>query len=142
MKQFLNQEKYSLFTLEVEKQETSFTSVSQIIAYLKERIDEDEMASFITIFDHYQHTRSLPSGQIGKEIQDAQNIVFCFGITLPSPQSLAVRPRSIGVAELADRFVVTFMEAPMPVANVAMEAWAKSLINLNQLSAPAAAPKN
>lgn len=42
---------------------------------------------------------------------------------------MAVRPRSIGVVDLGDRFVVTFMEAPMPPANEAMEAWAKSLRN-------------
>lgn len=131
MKQFLVQEMYALFTMEVEKQETSFTSVSQIIAFLQKCIEQDELATFITVFDHYQHTKSLSSGQIGEGILDAQNIVFCFGITLPSPQSLAVRPRSIGVAEMEDRFVVTFMEAPMPVANVAMEGWAKSLIDIN-----------
>jgi hypothetical protein len=53
--------------------------------------------------------------------------VFCFGITLPHPQALALRPRSIGVAETTKGFVVTFMEAPMPIANAAMEDWANGL---------------
>jgi hypothetical protein len=127
MKQFLLQEKYPLFTLEVEKRETSFTSVNQIIAFLKDRIDENEVASFIAVFDHYRHTKSLKSGQIAETILDAKNIVFCFGITLPNPQAMAVRPRSIGVVELQDVFVLTFMEAPMPLANVAMETWAESI---------------
>ncbi len=56
-------------------------------------------------------------------------LVFCFGIALPDPHVLAVRPRSIGVAETTEGFLVTFMEAPMPVANTAMEAWAKGLRN-------------
>jgi hypothetical protein len=40
---------------------------------------------------------------------------------------MAVRPRSIGVVEKADRFVVPFLEAPMPLANAAMEGWVKAL---------------
>jgi hypothetical protein len=39
---------------------------------------------------------------------------------------MAVRPRSIGVVEKADRFVITFLEAPMPLANAAMDGWVKA----------------
>jgi hypothetical protein len=46
---------------------------------------------------------------------------------LPNPQVLALRPRSIGVAETDRGFVITFMEAPMPVANAAMEDWTLGL---------------
>lgn len=129
MKHSLLQEKYPVFTLEVDKQETSFDAVDPILDYLRSRIDEHKSARFIAIFDHYAHTKALPEGQVAEDIIDARNIVFCFGITLPNPQVMAVRPRSIGVVELADSFVITFMEAPMPVANAAMERWAKSLIN-------------
>lgn len=127
MKYRLLQEKYPVFTLEVEKSETRFTAVNPIIDYLKQCIDGHKWARFIAIFDHYAHTKGLPEGEIGEEILDAKNIVFCFGIALPNPQVMAVRPRSIGVVELADSFVITFMEAPMPVANLAMERWAKSV---------------
>lgn len=48
-------------------------------------------------------------------------------VALPGPEALALRPRSIGVAELADKFVISFLEAPMPVANTAMEQWAHDL---------------
>ena len=130
MKHSLLQEKYPVFTLEVEKSETSFSAVDPIVEYLKQCIDSHKSARFIAVFDHYAHTKSLPEGQIGKEILDAKNIVFCFGIALPNPQVMAVRPRSIGAVELVDSFVITFMEAPMPVANAAMEKWAKSLKNL------------
>ncbi len=129
MKHTLLQEKYPVFTLEVEKQETNFQTVGEIIDYLKQRIDEHKVARFIATFDHYAHTSALEDGQIGEDILDAKNIVFCFGIALPNPQVMAVRPRSIGVVETAGSFVVTFMEAPMPVANVAMEEWARSIRN-------------
>ena len=129
MKQHLLLERYPLFTLEIEKQETRFTNVDDIIAYLKACIDDDRLAEFITVFDHYAHTQSMHDGQVSKEILAAKNIIFCFGITLPDPQAMALRPRSMGVVETADSFVVTFMEAPMPLANLAMETWAKALRN-------------
>ncbi len=129
MKQSLLQEKYPVFTLEIDKWETDFQSVDEIIDYLKERILEHKFAQFVAVFDHYAHTRSLKEGQIGEGILAAKNIVFCFGLTLPDPRALALRPRSIGVAETRSGFVLTFMEAPMPVANIAMEEWAKSVRN-------------
>lgn len=56
-----------------------------------------------------------------------EDLIFCFGYALPNPQVLAVRPRAIGIADLGDRFVVSFMEAPMQPANEAMEAWVRGL---------------
>ena len=40
---------------------------------------------------------------------------------------VAVRPRSIGVAYMGDRFEISFMEAPMQPANEAMEKWTLAL---------------
>lgn len=129
MKLSLFQEKYPVFTVELSKDETTGTSVDAIIEFLKARIDETPDAVFIAVFDHYAHTKSLPEGEIDPEILDAKNLIFCFGVKLPNPSVLAVRPRSIGIAELADKFVITFMEAPMPRANQAMETWVKALKN-------------
>jgi len=42
---------------------------------------------------------------------------------------MGVRPRSFGVAEKDDSFVISFLEAPNPEANAAMEEWAKSIAN-------------
>lgn len=127
MKQTLLQEKYPVFTLEIDKDETEFRSVDAIIEHLKSRVVQHRVARFIAVFDHYAHTRAVPDGQISDDILAAKNLVFCFGLTLPDPRVLAVRPRSIGVAETHSGFIITFMEAPMPVANIAMEEWAKSI---------------
>ncbi|MBU0498843.1 MAG: hypothetical protein KJ558_02715 [Gammaproteobacteria bacterium] len=123
MKQSLLQEKYPIYVLEVEKSETPYRDLDEVIGYLKARIDAHKVAVFIADFDHLAHTRSLAEGEIGPGIIAARNIVFCFGIKLPKPEMLSVRPRSIGVAEYVDKFVVSFLEAPMPVANEAMETW-------------------
>lgn len=129
MQQSFTREAYALFSLEIGKSETTFTSVGQILDYFKSCVEADPIATFIAIFDHYAHTRELPNGQIHDDIQAAGNIIFCFGLTLPTPQAMAVRPRSIGVVELPEKFYITFLEAPMPVANTAMEHWARSIQN-------------
>ena len=129
MKQSLQQNQYAVFSLEVDKAETRFTSAREIIEHLRETINSHKTAEFIAIFDHYSHTQQLPEGQINDEIIDALSIIFCFGITLPSADAMAVRPRSIGVSEMEEHFLITFIEAPMPVANVTMEEWAKAICN-------------
>lgn len=129
MKQSLLQEKYPIFHLELDKTETTFTTVVEILDYLKQRIMDHKVARYIATFDHYSHTKGLENGEIAEDILDAQNIIFCFGIALPNPNVLSVRPRSIGVAETEKSFIINFMEAPMPIANTAMEEWVKSLKN-------------
>jgi hypothetical protein len=128
MKQSLLQEKYPVYTLELEKSETEYLNTDEIMDYLKTCINNHKVTCYIGEFDHYAHTTSLEEGSIQEGIIAAKNIVFCFGIALPKPEMLAVRPRSIGVAEYADRFVVSFLEAPMPMANDTMEKWAKAIV--------------
>ncbi|BCD67182.1 DUF6858 family protein [Nitratiruptor sp. YY09-18] len=127
MKQITFMEKYPLFTLELNKNETKYKSVDEIIVYFKEKIEAHPVATYIATFDHYAHTKSLADGQINPDIQAAKNIVFCFGKELPKPEVMGVRPRSIGVADLGEKFVVSFLEAPNPTAHAAMEEWAKGL---------------
>lgn len=126
-KQTLLKETVPVYQLEIDRSECRFDSVDEIANHLKALIEANETARFIAIFDHYAHTRSLPHGQIAKHIRAAVNVIFCFGLTLPEPTQLANRPRSIGVCEIDDRFIISFMEAPMPVANAVIEDWAKSL---------------
>ncbi len=129
MKQFMLQEKYPVFTLEIGKNETTFDSVDAIIDELKSRVDAHPVATYIATFDHYAHTSGLENGEIAEGIEAAKNLVFCFGIKLPGPDVMSVRPRSIGVTDMGDKFVVNFLEPPMPVATEAMETWVKALKN-------------
>ncbi len=126
MKQSLLMEKYPTFDLQIGKDETSLTSVDEILAALKVNIDAHPKVAYIGIFDHLSHTKSI-DGDIAPEIKDAKNILFCFGIKLPNPRVLAVRPRSIGVTDMGDHFHISFMEPPMPMATDAMEDWCKAL---------------
>jgi hypothetical protein len=126
MKQMLLQEKYPIFVLELAKNETRCADVAAVAARLKAAIQADERVAWIADFDHFAHTTRL-GGAIAPEIKAACNLVFCFGLQLPNPQVLAVRPRSIGIVDCGDKFVLSFLEAPMQPANLAMEAWVKGL---------------
>ena len=127
MKKTQFKETYPIYTIEYQKSELKQDSVEALIKYFKDKIDEHPKAVFITTFDHYAHTTKI-EGDISPDIQAAQHIVFCFGMHLPAPGAMAVRPRSIGVTELENSFVINFMEAPNPVANEAMENWVKALV--------------
>ncbi|WP_456386304.1 DUF6858 family protein [Profundibacter sp.] len=126
MKQSILMEKYPTFDLEIPKSETSHTSVDEILSALKLDIDAHPKVAYIGIFDHLGHTKSI-DGEIAAAIIDAKNIIFCFGMKLPNPHVMAVRPRSIGVTDMGNHFHITFMEPPMPLATNAMESWCKAL---------------
>ena len=127
MKQSTFKDKYPVWTLELNKDEIKQKSVSEIIEYFKNKIEEHPVAKFIATFDHYSHTKSLPDHSINPDIKDVQNIIFCFGKEIPTTKAAAVRPRSIGVCEMEDSFIIEFMEAPSQPGHQAMEEWAKSL---------------
>jgi hypothetical protein len=128
MKQTLLQEKYPIFVAEIGKNETTYRSVDELVAYYQARIAETPKVQFIGVFDHYAHTRKI-EGPIVESMTAAVDIIFCFGFAIPTPQMLAVRPRSIGIADMGDKFVISFLEAPMQPANQAMEAWTVALRN-------------
>ena len=128
MKQVLLQEKFPIFKLEIDKTETTFKSSQELVDHFKKLIDEHKVTRYIGEFDHYSHTKGLEGGEIAEGITDARNVVFCFGTKLPKAEMLAVRPRSIGIAETDTGFTISFMEAPMALANDTMEAWVKDIV--------------
>ena len=129
MKQKIFKEKYHIFELEYQKDEIKYKNVDEIITALQVKIDAHPVLAFIAIFDQYKHTSSLEGSEINPNIKAAKNIVFCFGKELPTPEVLAVRPRSIGVCEMQDSFILNFLEAPNEMANKTMEDFVKSLAN-------------
>jgi len=130
MKQFILQEKYPVFMLDICKTETHYKTSTEIINFFKEKINSHPTAIYIGEFDHFTHTKNI-NGEINPEIRDCQIIMFCFGNKLPNGKIPAVRPRSIGVTEYDDKFEISFLEAPALIANETMENWIKELkINL------------
>ena len=127
IKRTLLQDKYPIYTLELHKNEANYNSVDDILTHFKTMIEGNPAIKFIGIFDHYAHTAQIPDSFINPDIRDAKIILFCFGNEIRDTGFLAVRPRSIGVAELEKSFIITFLEAPSPKANSTMVTWTMAL---------------
>ena len=59
---------YPVFVLELNRNETDFGSMDEIVDHLKQQIESSEMGRLIGVFDHYRHTRNLRFGQIDADI--------------------------------------------------------------------------
>lgn len=127
MKQSTFMEKYPIWSLEILKSETDVENINEICAYFTQKVDEHPKAAYIGVFDHFDHTKNQDGGEIHSDIKAAKIVVFCFGPKIPNPQVLAVRPRSIGICDMGDRYVISFLEAPAENINTIMEGWAKAL---------------
>ena len=126
MQKTILMEKYPVNSIELQKSEISQQNVDEIIDYFKSKVDSHPVSTFISIFNHFEHTKSR-NGEINEDILDAKNIVFCFGAALPNTKILAARPRSIGVAELEDKFTIDFIDAPKESLTEVMATWCKEL---------------
>ncbi|MCG7967489.1 MAG: DUF6858 family protein [Candidatus Thiodiazotropha taylori] len=136
MQQVVKEIELPVFSLQIDSDECRFDTIEEIIAYFEAEISAHKAAEFIATFDHRKHTSELPEGQLAEGILAAYNLVFCFGFTLQTPEQLACRPRSIGVCQMNDQIIVSFLESPMPVANALMEKWTKSLLIENDSTTP------
>jgi len=128
MKKTILMDKYPVYSLRLEESEVKQKNVPEIIEYFKEKIENHKIAKFIAVFDHYSHTKGL-GGPIMEGMLDAQNVIFCFGPALPNTKILAARPRSVGICEFDNHFIIDFLEAPKEELHALMESWAKGLVN-------------
>ena len=117
---------HPMYAMKILKSEAKVSNVAEITGHFKQKIEENPEASFITVFDHYEHTKSL-NGEILDSIKDAKNLLFCFGHTIKNIEILAFRPKSIVICELEDSFVLEFLETPRPEVNNWISSWIKEL---------------
>lgn len=120
-------DRYPVFTKTIEKDKTRFNNIDEIISYLRDKIEKDPIAIYIGIFDHYAYTKGLESHEISKDIRDAKNIMCCFGDKLILPQIAGIRPRSFGIVVTDNAYVISFLQAPSPVANSKMIQWVEEI---------------
>ena len=118
---------YNIQSMEFGKSEAAFGNADEMIAYIQGQVEAHPMATYISTFDHYTHTANLPQGRIADDIVDVKMAIFCFGPDISIPQLAGIRPRSISVIEHADKYTVTFMNAPAPFIQDAMTQWCEAL---------------
>ena len=87
------QDKYPIFTADIEKSGCIYADLPALTAYFKNCIRQEPKVQYLGEFDHLAHTRAI-GGDVNPAIAGAINLVFCFGFALPDPKVLAVRPRS------------------------------------------------
>ena len=115
-------DKYPIYTKEILKSKVKFKNIDEFIEALKQKIEQDSIAIYIWVFDHFTHTN-----KIGWEIIDwmiaGKILLFCFWQNISNPQAMAVRPRNIAIAEFKDKFIVSFLEAPIEKVNTKKINW-------------------
>lgn len=126
MKKTIFLDKYPIYTLELKKSEVAQKSIQEVAEYFEAKITAHPVAKLVAIFDNYAHTKAI-NGEIMEGLTGAMNVLFCFGNAIPDTKILALRPRSIGICEFEDRFIIEFVEAPKEQMHDIMESWAKSL---------------
>ncbi len=123
-------DKYPIYSLNIKKDETTFSNVDEVVAHFQTLIQNHPVSKLIAIFDHYEHTSQIEDGVIAEDIKAAKNVIFCFGKQLPTSKILAVRPRSIGICEFENTFEINFLEVPNEQLHAVTEEWAKSVANI------------
>ncbi len=119
-------DKYLVNSKTILKNNSKFGNVKEIEEYLKKEIEKDQIAAYISTFDHFKHTESI-GGKIPNDISASINVMCCFGMAIPSAEFMAIKPMSISIVEKTDSFVVSFIEAPAPSVQQAMSKWINAI---------------
>ncbi len=104
-------EKFPIYYQEILKEKTTYRNIPEIIDALKAALAKNPSSQVIAVFDLHDHVQKR-GGKIADDILGAQTLVFCVANAIPYADIVALRPRSIGVTEFTDRFVLNFLEAP------------------------------
>jgi hypothetical protein len=120
-------EKYPVYAEEIDKGSTPYPNINEVMAHFKQKIEAHPVASYIGEFDHYAHVAKQPNAKIAEGIRASQHILFCVANAIPNPLIAAVRPRALSVTEFEDKYVISFLEAPVEPANELISGWVESL---------------
>jgi hypothetical protein len=120
-------EKYPVYSQVIDKNDTECKDIDDVMTRLKEKIEAHPIATYIGDFDHYAYVAQQPEGKIADEIKANKHTLFCVANAIPNPLIAAARPRAISVTELVDKFVISYLEAPVETANQLMADWVGSL---------------
>jgi len=109
----------------ISKQELN-KDIDTIINHLKDKIINHKVATYIGLFDHYQHTKQL-NWEILPEIKNVKILIFCFWKSITNYEVLTGRPRNLVIIETNDKFIFRWLKAPQEEANQEITNWIKSL---------------
>jgi len=117
---------YPAWVEEIAKADTPWRDVDEIAAVLQGRIRRHSGSAFIGVFDHYGLNLRV-SAALPLDMQDAKTILFCPGTKLLDPLLLALSPCAIGVADMGNRFVISFLDSPVIFPTETLNQWVDNL---------------
>lgn len=118
--------KFPVYSMDIEKSE-HYRDLKSLVIALKSAISSHPIACHIADFDHFSHTKQA-GGEMPVGLQNAINLIFCFGPKIEDGHMMAIRPRSFGIAEFDHYFTVSFLEAPSQIATQTMKDWVEALV--------------
>jgi hypothetical protein len=117
---------YPVWVEEIAKADTPWLDVDEIAAALQAYIRRSGASAFIGIFDYYG--LNLRVGELlPNAMQDAKLILFCLGANLLNPTAMALCPYAIGVADMGNRFVISFPDASVDSSTKNLAQWVEDL---------------
>jgi hypothetical protein len=122
-------DKFPVYTLDILKTETTFKSADEVLEYLEIKVEAHPTGSIVAVFDHYGHVEAQKDSTIDPSILDCKSLIFCLANEIPNAMIGALRPRSIAINELENKFVVNFQEAPKEAATNVMKEWVTGIKN-------------
>ena len=121
-------DKYPIYTKEIMKSDVNISCTDEFVEMIKEKIKQDDLATFISVFDHYSHTRYMLDWPVSEWMLAWKIVLFCFGMEISDPLVMSVRPRNFAIAEYEDKYIISFLEAPREKANDRMKTWVEDII--------------
>lgn len=118
--------RYPVWVEEIAKADTPWRDVDEIAAALSASIYRQAGAAFIGVFDYYGFNLRV-GASLPVDMQDAKTVLFCPGARLPGPVALALCPCAIGVADMGNRFVISFLDAPAASPMETLALWVEDL---------------
>ena len=118
--------RYPVRVEEIAKSDTPWRDVDEIATVLQACIYHRADFAFIGVFDNYG--LNLRVGEpLPIDMQDAKTILFCPSAGLPDPVSMALSLCAISVADMGNRFVITFQDAPVASPTETLAQWVEDL---------------
>ncbi len=127
MKRSMLLDKYPVYSTELAKSDIACRDADEVMARLRADVEAHPAATYIGEFDHYAHVAAQAEGQIADGIKAAKHILFCVANAIPNPVIGAARPRSVSVTEMEDKFVISYLEAPVDKVNDRLAQWVDGL---------------
>jgi hypothetical protein len=118
--------RYPVLVEEIAKADTPWRDVDEIGAVLRSCIQHQADFAFIGVLDNYG--LNLRVGEpLPVDMQDAKTILFCPSAKLPNPVTMGLSICAISVADMGNRFVISFPDSPVAFPTETLAHWVEDL---------------